>query len=206
MEGMAAGNLRQRRIERCRSWIAQAKRHKDNKDLSFICWWIAFNALYDYEDESFERGRQRSLQQAFFGKVIDFDGNDRVYRTVLMGFDGFIKALIQNKHVFEPYWEHRNGNPAHADWSSKFARSKRQFNIAKDSQDTSSVLYHVFDRLYTLRNQVVHGGATHGSRRNRNSIEGGRDIMSQLVPVFLDIIVDNPDLDLGRPFYYVDDT
>ena len=204
MADAAGEHLRKRRIERCESWIAQAKKSKNNKDVSFIFWWIAFNALYDYEDENFEREKQRKLQQAFFRKIIDCDTNERIYRTVLMGFDNVIKKLIQNRYLFEPYWEKRNGNPIHSDWSTKFAKSKKQFGIAARDQNTSEMLYHAFDRLYTLRNQLVHGGATLSSKRNRVSIEGGWDVMSNLVPVFLDIIRKNPGIDLGKPFYYVD--
>ena len=203
MNDAAAEDLRKRRIERCESWIKQARKSKGNKDVSFIFWWIAFNTLYDYEDENFEREKQRKLQQAFFRKIIDCDTDERIYHAVQTGFDDVIKKLIQNKYLFEPYWEHRNGNPVFSNWSKKFARSKRQFGIAADYQDTAEMLYHTFDRLYTLRNQLVHGGATLKSKRNRVSIEGGWGVMSHLVPVFLGIIKSNPDIKLGKPYYYV---
>ena len=54
----------------------------------------------------------------------------------------------------------------------------------------------VFLRLYTLRNQVFHGGATYGTGRGRKQIKHGSFIMANLVPVILDImeadIYENP--------------
>ena len=51
------------------------------------------------------------------------------------------------------------------------------------SQDTQKVMGIMFDRLYTLRNQLLHGGATWNSGVNRNQISQGAEIMGQVVPI-----------------------
>ena len=67
------------------------------------------------------------------------------------------------------------------------------------------VLTLVFDRLYVLRNQLVHGGSTWNSIVNRDQVRDGAAILSFLVPVFADVMMDNPDEEWGRPFYPVVD-
>ena len=63
----------------------------------------------------------------------------------------------------------------------------------------------MFDRLYVLRNQLMHGGSTWNSAVNRNQVRDGAAIMGFLMPVFVDIMMDNPQADWGRPFYPVVD-
>ncbi len=50
---------------------------------------------------------------------------------------------------------------------------------------------------------MIHGGATWNSEVNRAQVTDGADILSFLVPVFVDIMMDNPAEDWGRPFYPV---
>ena len=61
----------------------------------------------------------------------------------------------------------------------------------------------VFDRLYVLRNQLVHGGATWNSRVNRDQVRDGAAILAVHMPVFVDVMMDSPGEDWGRPFYPV---
>jgi hypothetical protein len=56
-----------------------------------------------------------------------------------------------------------------------------------------------------LRNQLVHGGATWNSRVNRDQVRDGAAVIGWLLPVFIDIMMDNPDCEWGRPFYPVVD-
>ena len=65
------------------------------------------------------------------------------------------------------------------------------------------VLGIVFDRLYVLRNQLVHGGATWNSRANRSQVKDGANIMSAVVPVFVELMLDQPDVDFGEILYPV---
>ncbi len=61
----------------------------------------------------------------------------------------------------------------------------------------------VFDRLYVLRNQLVHGGSTCNSGVNRALVRDGAAIPAFLMPVFVDLILENPHEDWGRPSYPV---
>ena len=59
--------------------------------------------------------------------------------------------------------------------------------------DTGRLLTVVFDRLYVLRNQLVHGGATWNSSVNRSQVKDGAAVLGWMLPLFIDIMMDNPD-------------
>ena len=65
---------------------------------------------------------------------------------------------------------------------------KRKVNRAPVNKDTFNILTRVFDRLYTLRNQIFHGGATWPAGFGRAQIRDGSRIMASLVPAVLAIM------------------
>jgi hypothetical protein len=69
--------------------------------------------------------------------------------------------------------------------------------------DTAKVLGIVFDRLYVLRNQLVHGGATWNSKVNRAQLKDGTAIMLAITPLIISLMLDRPELDLGDIMYPV---
>ena len=67
-----------------------------------------------------------------------------------------------------------------------------------------AVLCTVFNRLYTLRNQLIQGGATYNSAVNRTQMQQSCDILSNLISAFIFILLENAQtLDLEQPFYPV---
>ena len=70
-------------------------------------------------------------------------------------------------------------------------------------KDTKIVLSTLFDRLYVLRNQLVHGGATWNSKVNRAQVKDGAEILGALLPIFLDLMMDNPQIKWPAPNYPV---
>jgi hypothetical protein len=65
------------------------------------------------------------------------------------------------------------------------------------------VLTLAFDRLYSPH-QIVHGSTWNGGV-NRAQVRDGAAILGFLLPVFVDLMMDNPGGDWGRPFYPVID-
>lgn len=84
---------------------------------------------------------------------------------------------------------------------ARFQHSARFFGDAVTRRDTTAVLTCVFDRLYVLRNQIMHGGATWDGSVNRGQVTDGAEILGFLLPVFVDLMKDNPAECLGRPYY-----
>ena len=72
---------------------------------------------------------------------------------------------------------------------------------AVGDQNTAVILNELFDRLYVLRNQIMHEGATWQSSVNRNQVRDGAAIMAFLTPRLVKLMMDNPAVDWGVPHY-----
>lgn len=192
------------RVHRAISWIGRAEGCGDDADARFIFLWIAFNAAYADEGE-FQANQpgERAAFTDFFDRLIALDAKRRIYDAVWQRFSGPVRLLMDNRYVFNPFWQHHNGIAGFDDWEERFKASSRAFAQAVQSGDTKRVLSFVFDRLYVLRNQLVHGGSTWNSGINRTQVRDGATILAFLMPVFVDLMMDNPEQNWGKPFYPV---
>ena len=136
-------------------------------------------------------------------KLIELDKRQAIYEAIWKRFSGSIRMLIDNKYVFSPFWSYHNEVLGYDDWEDRFRKSKVHLHKALQNHDTRMILATVFDRLYVLRNQIVHGGATWNSSVNRSQIRDGHEILAFLVPLFIDLMMDNPDKNWGAPYYPV---
>jgi len=193
------------RVHRAISWIGRAEACGEDSDARFIFLWIAFNAAYADEREFQSASGERAAFADYFGKLVARDESKRIYKALWQRFSGPIRTLMENRYVFNPFWQHHNGIEGFEDWEEKFRSSSRAFAHAFQGGDSAKVLSFVFDRLYVLRNQLVHGGSTWNSGVNRAQVRDGAAILGFLIPVFVDLMMDTPEEDWGRPFYPVID-
>lgn len=70
-------------------------------------------------------------------------------------------------------------------------------------QDTLFILCVLFDRLYVLRNRIIHGGTPWNSSVNRHQVKDGARIPEFLLPLFYLVMMDHPEKDWGCPHYAV---
>jgi len=82
-------------------------------------------------------------------------------------FPGSIRVLLDNQYVFADFWKAQNGSLPEEEYKQNFAPANRAAHASLGKRDTVTVLSIVLSRIYTLRNQLVHGGATWGSSVNR---------------------------------------
>lgn len=192
------------RVHRSISWLGRAEACGKDDDARFIFLWIAFNAAYADERElqSVAIG-ERAAFLDYFTRLVALDVQRRIYQALWQRFSGPVRLLMENRYVFNPFWQHHNGIDGFADWEERFKASSRAFAGAFRAGDSARVLSFVFDRLYVLRNQLVHGGATWNSSVNRPQVRDGAAILAFLMPVFVDIMMDNPGDAWGKPFYPV---
>ena len=108
------------------------------------------------------------------------------------------KKLLNNQFIFGPFWNFQNGHEGFDDWEVKFNESKSIALKALQNKNTLVILEILFDRLYTLRNQILHGGATWNGKINRSQITDGQSIISFLIPNFLEIMMDNQNENWGK--------
>lgn len=195
------------RIHRAISWLSRAEQETTDPDAAVIFYWIAFNAAYGRDQEIGEVGdelsptSERGLFRDFFDLVLELDTNRQIYDEIWDRFSGPIRTLLNNQYVFQPFWDNQRGKSETGNWESRFENAKRLSMEALAKQDTVTVLAIVFDRLYVLRNQLIHGGSTWQSSVNRRQVEDGARILAFLVPLFVSVMMDNPDKGWGEPAY-----
>lgn len=192
------------RVHRSISWLARAETESHDADTRFILLWIGFNAAYA-SDLGLAMERERDAFRAFFATLVSFDGKHRIYDAVWQRFSQEIRLLLDNRYVFAPFWQHHNGAPDQADWTDKLERSRTAIGKALGRHDTATILSILFDRLYVLRNQLVHGGATWNSDVNRAQVRDGASLLVCLLPIFIDLMMDHPEHQWPMPHYPVVD-
>ncbi len=194
------GGLRLR-IHRALSWIARAEEEVQDDDAAFIFYWIAFNAIYAEDKPEAEWTPERDVFRDYFSKMVGLDVDSIVYDAIWKRFSQEIRVFLNNRYVFEPFWKHHNGVTGYQGWEDSFEASKRAAGFALARQDTARILSILFDRLYVHRNQLIHGGATYKSSVNRDQVRDGRRIVAFLVPIFVTLMVTNPNIHWGAPYY-----
>jgi len=193
------------RVHRALSWLQRAEMEEEDSNAAFVFYWISFNAAYadELNDALFEN--ERSAFANFFQKMTALDTDNRLYNVIWEKFTQAIRVLLRNKYVYQPFWKYHNGDQSYKDWESRFDRSKKRISVALNKQDTETILSTLFDRLYVLRNQIVHGGSTWNGAVNREQVRDGAVILGFLVPLFIDLMMDNPEVEWGEPYYPVVD-
>ena len=197
------------RLRRALSWLTRAEKEYDARDFdaAFIFYWIGFNAMYGRLVDSRIDDEERRQRCKYLETVVNFtDSKSLIYATIWSVLRVEIERMLENRYVYYFYWKHRNNPSMHQDWDKKFdeAREKARRAIRDPrGHQTKFVLCELFDRLNTLRNQLLHGGGTHNGRVNRKQVEPGARIMSSLAPHFVDIMIEHPDADWGAPWYPV---
>ena len=160
------------RVHRSLSWL-QCAEQQENEDARFVFLWIAFNASYAHEIDNRQQFKERRVLLNFFKLLLDVDHGTLLYDVVWKEFQSSIRVLISNHYVFQKYWDFQNLKISEQEWRDAFEASKVTANRALGRMDTMKVMAIVFDRLYTLRNQLIHGGATWNGSVNREQIRDG---------------------------------
>lgn len=188
------------RLHRAISWLERSEREGEDLDARFVFQWIALNAVYarDFVDAT-ERERARHLIET----VVGLDTGQRLHDALFRQFTGPIRILLENRYVFAPFWTALRDHDSSGCWKEQFTASRRLALRAIMRGDTATLLSVVFDRLYVLRNQLVHGGATWNSKVNRDQLRDAVAILEVLVPQVIAVILEHPEVDLGEVLYPV---
>lgn len=188
------------RLYRAISWLKSAKINDENLDLKFISLWIALNACYAVDLNGISSKPEKAKLRDFTTSLVKFD-RTRLYNLFWEKFSGPVRLLIENKFVFEKFWEYNRGEIDNYEVAFNKSISKALDCLAK--QDIEGLMEIVLERLYTLRNSIIHGGSKFGSSLNRPQLEDACKIMQLLVPIIIDIMIENFDHDWGEIAYPV---
>lgn len=190
------------RLHRAISWLIKAEQSEQDLDIQFITLWISFNAIYAKEFSSNQNGDRISFNE-FIAELCRLDKDKQIYNLVWQRFPQSIRVMLDNRYVFQPFWDYKNGKITENAWKEYFDKNNKKALTALANQDTYNILLVVFYRLYTLRNQIVHGGATYNSKVNRSQVKDGCQLLLALIPAIIQTVLDNASNDWGKPLYPV---
>jgi hypothetical protein len=193
------------RTHRALSWLNRSEQEIGDDDARFLFLWIAFNAAYANDFHDRKSLTERKMLLLFLRRLVGLDTEGLLYKIVWSEFPKSIRLLLHNRYVFQPFWDYNARRIEESTWRKSLERSKASANRALGRTDTTRVLAEVFDRLYTLRNQLVHGGATWNSSVNRAQLNDGANILGQLVPAIIHLMMENHDQIWGDACYPVVD-
>jgi hypothetical protein len=188
------------RIDRALSWLGRAERELDDPDARFLFLWIALDAART-EARDDPGLAERDRLRRYLGRVLARDTGGRVEELVWNRFAGEIGQLVGNRHLFGPFWSHVSGIPGHDDWEALLELSVRWAERARADGDAARLIEILFDRFHVLRVQILRGGTVWGSGVTRVPVKDATAILAALVPVFLDLMMDEPGEDWGRLAY-----
>ena len=135
------------RVHRAINWLGRAEQAGDDHDVRFILLWVSFNAAYAQDVGGSDPSGERTAFRTFFDALVSLDGSKRIYNGVWQRFPNEIRVLLNNQHVFAPFWNHHNGIEGYEDWADTLAASQKVIATAMAQQDTARLLSIVFDRL-----------------------------------------------------------
>ena len=187
------------RLHRAISWLCAAEEHDKLPDMRLICLWISMNSLYAMDEARFERMQERERFAGFVDRLVACDQDFRLYNILWNKFSGPIRLLVENKFVYGPFWDNLRGEVR--SWEKGFQQSIADANQALSSKNVPYLLRIVLDRLYVLRNQLIHGGATYKSQVNRTQVRDGGNILLALLPVVIELMMQHPRNDWGKIYF-----
>jgi hypothetical protein len=193
------------RVHRSLSWLNRAEQVAEDRDGQFIFLWIAFNAAYATDLDDRYRMSERATFRDFLLKLISLDNRQTIEQLVWQEFAGSIRLLLDNKYIFQDFWNYRNGKLTEQEYLWNFSGANKAARSALAQRDTVTVLSVVLSRLYTLRNQLMHGGATWNSTVNRDQVRNCANLLGKLVPLVIEIMLDNVNTLWGDACYPVVD-
>ncbi|MGL1206737.1 hypothetical protein ACSTK6_13370 [Vibrio parahaemolyticus] len=188
------------RIHRALSGLHRAEQCEDN-DAKFTFLWVSFNAAYAQEFEQRSSYGERERYQAFLEKLVSLDTESNLHNIVWDKYSGSIRTILNNEFILQAYWDFHAGRIAESEWKAALTKAKAASHNALAKSDTTTVLSVLFSRLYTLRNQIMHGGATFNSSANRQQLRDCTNILELLVPTIIEIMMNNPNDLWGEPVY-----
>jgi hypothetical protein len=183
------------RLHRAISWVKCAEESAENPDLKFITLWIAFNACYaDNENHDISLTEKKRFKD-FISRLAILDKDELIFKLLWHKFSGPVRLLVDNTFAYKQFWDAQRGEKV--DWERLFKKSKIDSRNYLAHQQVPELLGVVLDRLYTVRNQLIHGGATYNSKVNRAQVKDAGQILEFLMPIIIDIMLENINEDWG---------
>ena len=189
------------RLHRAISWFGAAQSYAEDHDIRFITYWVSFCACYSAPDNHHSKLGERASFVQFVEKLTSRDKNKKISSVLWETYPNAVRGLLDNPYVYPGFWESNDGRKV--DWQDEFKRESRRVSRYVRERNVSKILALVLDRLSVLRNQIVYGGATYQSKVNRAQLIDGADMLAELIPAIILVMLETSETDWGDIFYPV---
>ena len=171
------------RVWRALSWLERAE-SLDSADIEgrFISAWIGFNALYGQLDPDRHAWGDREAWSAFLAHTWRIDSDVRLRKSMTRRQMRVLR-IIEDKYLSHRFW--REGDAAKSPIRQELRDAMTWFGGPK----MLKVLQLLFDRLYVLRNQLLHGASTKGSKLNRRPLREAGNLLIELLAEILGVMI-----------------
>ena len=180
------------RIHRAVSWLKRANAEDKDPDAAFLFLWISFNAAYARMIEDEVQKGEREKYDRFIGCLVSADRRGRIADLLFNQFSDSLQELIANQYVFHEYWQRQLYPDRDIDWQQQLSFSILNASMYARKRNAYEYLRIVLSRAHVLRNQIVHGASTWGGKTNRKQVQDATAVLRQLVPLMIDVMMDNP--------------
>ena len=189
------------RIHRALSWLKRAQKPNEDIDTRFLYLWIAFNAVYANDIDQNNLTERKTFTR-FINRLCLLDFQHNLHHLVWDKYRHIITELLNNKFVFQPFWDYQNKQKTEEQWLQAFRSEQARITKAiNDDPQTDVMLSIILSRMYTLRNQYVHGGCSFDYHTNRQQIKDCVEFLDDFVPITINILLENPEEVWGDPCY-----
>lgn len=189
------------RLHRAISWLKCAEENNNNHDIQFLSLWISYNACYAIDEKTENDLTERNQFNEFVATLARHDHEKRFFNLLWNKFSGPVRLIIENQFIFKPFWEAQRGK--NIPWKKLFEQSNKEANKYLSKNEVAKLIEVVLDRLYMLRNQIMHGGSTYKSKVNRAQVRDACNILKLFIPIIIDIMIENRNEDWGEIYYPV---
>jgi hypothetical protein len=166
------------RIKRAKSWLNRARAveseevQADGDSRSqeiFIMYWVAFNAMY---------GRIKEIVLAL--RNLSKQG----------------RALMKSRYLSQAYWREGYSPTVRRQLDEDTIAAEEELKAGKIHSYMTSLLW---GRIRVVRNQILHGCSTSRDSLNKDDLDPALDVLSVVIPLFLQIMEDRIDKETEWP-------
>ena len=155
---------------------------KDDLDFALLSHWIAFNSLYgQWDHEAKEPQPDNACWRRYLERMLVLDKNSHIVDTLVEN-KPLVMSIFEDEFLSRYFWQEPTGKRA--------SQSKKTMYDARTWFIQGSwllILDRLFERIYLLRCQLVHGASTFNSSLNRTSIRHCYQAMDHLMRAFLQV-------------------
>lgn len=176
------------RVRRSLSWLRRATEVSD-EDLPprFVDVWIAFNALYGQARylKEFE-SRDKDDFGEFILRLTELRSGQRQLGQLIgrKHFQARAQELVQNKYLWNEWWGRKLDK-----YGERSGKEVIRFERALRNGDSATTLSCLFERLWVLRNQVVHGSSSASTRKSRDALYPAILLLEEILPKFIRLMI-----------------